>query len=238
MLIIGLIAWSSIIYVAPIKGRLVDAEAGKPMKGVNVRAGWVTGYADPGGGSFRTFKVYATKTNENGEFVLPRTIKLKIPIIERYQGVNMLIYEHGYADLYRDTVGNVYMLGSGDKENIDENKHATNFFKFKIKALSTEQKYIKNLEELSLNFNDRTVGKDIPFMIMEYQIILQKFPFTKDAYIYHESLGWLYENYEKNYAAAIHEYKQSILKNKNSSFAPELQTKINKLQNILERERE
>jgi len=44
------LAWESIIYVSPIKGRVVDAETGKPMKGVNVRAGWVTGYAEPGGG--------------------------------------------------------------------------------------------------------------------------------------------------------------------------------------------
>ena len=113
LLIIGLIAWSSITYVSSIKGSVVDAETGKPMKGVNVRAGWVTGYADPGGGSFRTFKVYATKTDEKGEFILPKVIKLRVPVIEHYQGVNVLIYEHGYSALYKETTGNTSYLATG-----------------------------------------------------------------------------------------------------------------------------
>jgi len=43
LIILGLIVWQSFMYVSPIKGRVVDGETGRPMKGVNVRAGWVTG---------------------------------------------------------------------------------------------------------------------------------------------------------------------------------------------------
>lgn len=223
------IAYESIIYVSPIKGRVVDAETGKPMKGVNVRAGWVTGYADPGGGSFRTFKVYATKTDENGKFVLSWTIKLKIPVIERYTGINVLIYEHGYSALYKDTTGNTSYLATGQYIQ----KIYGHVIDVRLPRLKSDVEYLKNIEGLNLWLSIRTLGEDIPFIIKEYETFLQKFPFVKDAYIYHQSLGYLYETYEKNYEAAINEYKQSILINKDSSFAGELQEKISKMQNML-----
>ncbi len=53
LIFLGILAWSIIVYVPPVKGRVVDAETQKPLKGVNVRAGWVTGYAGPAGGSYK-----------------------------------------------------------------------------------------------------------------------------------------------------------------------------------------
>ena len=60
-----------VVYIPSVKGRVIDVETERPMKGVNIRAGWVTGYADPGGGTERIFKVYTPKTDGDGEFVLP-----------------------------------------------------------------------------------------------------------------------------------------------------------------------
>lgn len=213
LLFLGLFAWSITIYVPHIKGRVVDAEAGKPMKGVNVRAGWVTGYADPGGGSFRTFKVYATKTDEKGEFVLPRTIKFKIPVIEHYQGVNMLIYEHGYSALYKETTGNTSYLAIGHYIQ----KIFGDFIDVKLPRLKSDKEYLKNLEEIYLWM--LVVGEDLQFLINERRLFSKEFPQSPFLDENQLILAGYYVRL-KDYTSAIKEYEKLIKEYPNSKFVP------------------
>ena len=209
----GILAWNSIIYVPSIKGRVVDAESGKPMKGVNVRAGWVTGYADPGGGSFRTFKVHATETNENGEFMLPKTIKIKIPVIEHYQGINMLIYEHGYSALYKETTGNTSYLAT-DHYIQKINGH---FIDVKLPKLKSDKEYFKNMEETFLWM--LTVGENLQFLIDERRAFSKKYP---ESPLLDENQLILAGYYVrlKDYTSAIKEYEKLIKKCPESKFIP------------------
>jgi len=201
---VAALAWESIIYVSPIKGKVVDAETGKPMEGVNVRAGWVTGYAEPGGGVYKTFKVYATKTDANGEFVLPRIIKLKIPIIERYQGINVLIYEHGYSGFYKDIVGNALYLASHKYIQ----KVYINFIDIKLPSLKNDEEFNNNLRKIYSKLFYELPSKtnkydDFKFTIDEINIFLEEYPdshFLEDTYwilagVYRVEMGER-ENYE------------------------------------------
>ena len=233
LIILGLIIWSITVYIPPIKGRVVDAETGKPMKGVNVRVGWVTGYADPGGGSFKTFKVYATKTNENGEFILPRIIKFRIPVIEHYQGVNMLIYEHGHAALYKDTVGGIYTLEGADKENTEMNRYATNYFRFKLRAITKEDEYENNFARL-WNAN---VGTDYNFVINETKVFLKKYPnnirydsHLRDIAAAYEELG--------DYQSAKNIYKEIIDRGMSTYDIAEAKKSLRLLEQKITKERE
>lgn len=223
LLILGLIVWSITVYVPPIKGRVVDAETGKPMKGVNVRAGWVTGYADPGGGSFRTFKVYAAKTDENGEFILPRTIKLKIPIIERYQGVNMLIYEHGYSALYKETTGNTSYLSTGQYIQ----KIYDHFIHIKLPRLKSDKEYFRNLEKVYLWMS--VVGEDLQFLIGERRSFSKIFPQSPLLDENQLTLAGYYVRI-KDYPSAIKEYEKLIKECPNSKFVPLVKKDIEELQ--------
>ncbi|MBI4686040.1 MAG: hypothetical protein HY755_12725 [Nitrospirae bacterium] len=213
LLVLGLIAWGSIINIPKIKGRVVDAETGKPMKGVNVRAGWVTGYADPGGGSFRTFKVHATKTDENGEFILPKTIKIKIPVIEHYQGVNLLIYEHGYSAIYRETTGNASYLATGHYIR----KIYGHFIDVKLPKLKSDKEYFKNMEEIYLWM--LTVGENLQFLIDERRSFSNKYP---ESPLLDENQLILAEYYVrlKDYTSALKEYEKLIKEYPKSKFIP------------------
>jgi len=168
LIILGVIVSQSFIYVSPIKGRVVDAETGKPMQGVNVRAGRVTGYLDPAGGSFRTFKIFATKTDANGEFILPRTIKPKIPIIENYQGVNTLFYEHDYACQYIERRA----WRDGGK---------TKYYEIALKRIDDDRKFNENLETirgwLFYKLPSRANrDNDYEFMATDFKIFFEKYP--------------------------------------------------------------
>jgi hypothetical protein len=196
LLVLVLIVWSITIYVPPIKGRVVDAETGKPMKGVNVRAGWVTGYAEPGGGVFRTIKIYVAKTDEKGEFVLPRTIKLKIPVIEIFQGIDLLTYEHGYVCQYFNSWE--WRLGKKVK-----------YYDVELKKINNDEEFNKNLEEIYSKLFYELPGRDIKvndfiFMIDEFKMFLEKYPnsrFLEDTYgilasVYTGETGEREEDYE------------------------------------------
>lgn len=166
-----------ITYIPSIKGRVVDAETGKPMKEVNVRAGWVTSYANPWGGSSRTFKVYAIKTDGNGEFVLPKVIKFKIPVIEIFQGISLLAYEHEYVSQYFSSWD--WRLGKKVK-----------YYDVELKKIKDDEEFNENLDKLrgqlfyKLSSNTYKY-QDLKFMVDDFEIFFEKYPdsrFLEDNY--------------------------------------------------------
>lgn len=219
---LGLLTWSSIIYVPEIKGRVIDAETGKPMQGVNMRIRWVTGYADPGGGHGGTFKVYATKTDTNGQFVLPRTIKPKIPIIETYRGEQIVIYEHGYVhqDIWRDAQRN---------EMITNHEVA-------LTKINSDEEYHKNITKLAIGLlsSDTIVFYDLSFLADEYKIFLSKYADSGYSDQNYRNLASLYEIDMHDYRAALEINREFAMKYPRSSAVDKVKSEdIPRLEKLL-----
>lgn len=160
------IAYKNIIHVPAIKGKVIDAESGNPIRGVNVRVRWITGYADLGGGHGGTFKVYATKTDESGEFFLPEVKKLKIPIVEVYRGEQILIYEHGYV---HQTIGR-------DAQQEKQIK----YYQIALKKIKDDEEYNKHLEKIrNLLISDTYKYYDPKFVIDDCKMFLEKFSYSR-----------------------------------------------------------
>lgn len=85
---------------AELHGKVIDAETKKPLAGINVKAGWYASTVSVGGGYGEYYKLFKTKTDNNGEFVLPRGLKaLNVygPLgIRKFDEVNVIIYPSGY----------------------------------------------------------------------------------------------------------------------------------------------
>jgi len=216
------LTWESIIYVSSIKGKVVDAETGQPMKGVNVRAGWVTGYADPGGGHFKTFKVYATKTDANGDFVLPRTIKLKIPIIERYQGVNMLIYEHGYV--CQEIVRRAWLEGGKIK-----------YYQIALRTIKNDEEFNENLRRLSYHLSsDIDKYYDLKFVVDDFKIFFEKYPDSRFVEENYWKLAGFYEREMKDYQSALRVNEEFVKKFPKSPVSNSVRDDIQRLKRVIQ----
>lgn len=83
-----------------VYGKVIDLETKKPLAGINIKAGWAVSSATVGGSSGRYYKLYNTKTDKNGEFVLPRGFKALnewgLVGTRNFGGVNVTIYPPGY----------------------------------------------------------------------------------------------------------------------------------------------
>jgi hypothetical protein len=227
VLILALIGWESFTYVSPVKGRVVEAETGKPMKGTNVRAGWVTGYANPAGGSFRTFKVYATKTDENGEFVLPRMIKLKIPVIERYQGVDMLFYEHGYVSQYIERRA---WRESGKIEHHE----------IILKRIENDEQFNENLRRVRLFLfvdlsSEAYQANDLRFILDDFKLFLKKYPNSPLLEENYYKLAGFYETKLKDYKSALKLNEEFVKRFPNSPVLNSIKKDIERLKTLLQK---
>lgn len=82
-------------------GKVIDAETKKPLSGINIKAGWYASSASVGGASGEYYKIYKTKTDSNGEYVIPAGIKsltVFTPISKSsFDRVVVTIYPHDYA---------------------------------------------------------------------------------------------------------------------------------------------
>lgn len=74
-----LLATNISIFISPFTpkhhGKVIDAETKKPLVGINIKAGWHVSSASVGGVSGDYYKIYKTKTDADGKFVIPRGIK-------------------------------------------------------------------------------------------------------------------------------------------------------------------
>lgn len=81
-------------------GRVIDAETQKPLAGVNIKAGWHVSSASVGGSSGEYYKIYKTKTDANGNFVIPRGVKaltIYTPVSKTsFEKVILSIYPENY----------------------------------------------------------------------------------------------------------------------------------------------
>lgn len=196
-------------YIPSIKGKVIDAETKAPIKGVNVRAAWVTAYLNPGGSGSRTFKVYLTKTDQNGEFILPRFIKFKIPIIEVYQGVDMLIYEHRYV------CQNIERRSWREGGRIK-------YYHINLKLIKNDEEFSKNLDKLSGEFfywkkNKTYKSYDVQFILDDFKIFFEEYPNSPLIEEEYRNLGNFYEIELKDYKLALKIYEDFMQKFPNSS---------------------
>lgn len=83
-----------------VHGKVIDAETKKPLAGINIKAGWYMSSVSVGGGYGKYYKLYTTKTDVNGDFILPRGIKaLTFGYLigkSYFDGVNVTVYPPGY----------------------------------------------------------------------------------------------------------------------------------------------
>jgi len=81
-------------------GKVIDAETNKPISKINIKAGWCANTVSVGGINTRYYQEYKTKTDDNGNFILPAKIKaLTVGFFlgKRYfSGVDVVIYPNNY----------------------------------------------------------------------------------------------------------------------------------------------
>ena len=80
-------------YDGPYKGKVIDAETGKPIEGVVVLGVWYKEIATPAGGVSSYYDAAETVTDKNGEFEI-RGLGLKI--LTNVGPMDVLIFKAGY----------------------------------------------------------------------------------------------------------------------------------------------
>jgi hypothetical protein len=97
-------------------GVIIDKDSRKPIAGAQVYAQWRIGSRLLAGTITSPYKTYSTKTNDKGEFMLPRTSKplsfFLIPVYERYfDSLSMKVMRADYYGeiSYRQDVNNITM---------------------------------------------------------------------------------------------------------------------------------
>lgn len=86
-----------------VKGRVISAETKQPIANCNIKAYWQDMSATLAGGHWETYHQFITKTDEQGEFQIPRYFRLLglygfFPLmLTRYEGIRIVAYTHGFA---------------------------------------------------------------------------------------------------------------------------------------------
>lgn len=102
-------------YDGPYKGRVIDADTGKPIEGVVVLGVWNTVIITPGGATGNFYDAQETLSDKSGEFSIPG---LGLKVLSNVAPMDVLIFKAGYEH-----------IGMGSWESL---KKAT-FLKEKIK---------------------------------------------------------------------------------------------------------
>lgn len=100
-----------------VKGRVISAETKQPIANCNIKANWQDMSASLAGGHWETYHQFITKTDDKGEFQIPRYVKLLglygfFPLmLTRYEGIRIVAYTHGFTfsqyEIYRSEHGRV-----------------------------------------------------------------------------------------------------------------------------------
>lgn len=77
----------------PYKGRVIDAETGKPIEGVAVLGVWYKELPSPGGNVGSYFDAQETLTDKNGDFEVRGQ---GLQILSTVSGMHVLIFKAGY----------------------------------------------------------------------------------------------------------------------------------------------
>lgn len=121
-------------FTAKFQGKIIDAETNLPLPDINIKAGWIMSSASVGGGYSRYYKLYATKTDRDGKFTLPRGLKAlntMTPIgTSEFGGVNVTIYPSNYG--YKVT-----RINYTYENNIE----------IKLQKVKTDADFIKNIND-------------------------------------------------------------------------------------------
>lgn len=103
ILVLLVIAYSLMIIQAPIRGKVINALTGEPLKEIEVVEQAYTGYYVPNpGGSYPNTKWYSvTKTNDKGEYKFPLRIRFTVPLIEYFSSISYYIPICEITDFWR-----------------------------------------------------------------------------------------------------------------------------------------
>jgi hypothetical protein len=80
-------------YDGPYKGKVVDADTGKPIEGVVVLGEWYKETPTPAGAVSSYYDARETVTDKNGEFEIPG---MGLKILSTVAPMNVLIFKAGY----------------------------------------------------------------------------------------------------------------------------------------------
>ena len=134
----GFIAWRD----GPYKGRVIDAETGKPIEGVVVLGVWYKELPSPGGTVGSYFNAQETVTNKNGDFEVKG---LGLQIFSTVSRMHVLIFKAGYE-----------YIGSGPWESFKLDPI------FKKKIIWEGEKAIIPLRKLTMEERLKQLGPPSP----------------------------------------------------------------------------
>jgi hypothetical protein len=107
----GFIAWRD----GPYKGRVIDAETGKPLEGVVVLGVWYKELPSPGGTVGSYFDAQETVTNKNGDFEVKG---LGLQIFSTVSKMHVLIFKAGYEHIGSGLWGSLNLDGGLMKKKV------------------------------------------------------------------------------------------------------------------------
>lgn len=93
LLILFLIFLSAFIFCPPVKGRVIDSTTGGPVVNTNVeqRIFLLNAVINPGGESSKIWRVYETKTDENGNFYFSTRLNMTVPLYKIFAGMTFAV---------------------------------------------------------------------------------------------------------------------------------------------------
>lgn len=107
-------------FTPPIHARVVEARTNLPIANCNIKAYWELEEIGIAGGHWESYQQFVTKSNAQGEFIIPRRLKVlsvfgflpALEIVSHHNGIRVLAYAHGYsyteAKIERQNLGNLW----------------------------------------------------------------------------------------------------------------------------------
>lgn len=194
-----LTAGCTTVEVPEIKGRVVNAETGKPLANANVMASWKVGIATFAGlAGIHSVEKYITHTDENGEFVLPRIKVKKKAISGSFEGVSILVYTSGYKSAH------IVSLFAGSRGFRKDKRKPY----FELMPLKTREDYYDALYYTPWHVVDAI---DREFQISFNYDYITKFPDDKEADVLFRSIAQHYRDLG-DYKKAVEVFEEVINK--------------------------
>ncbi len=158
-----------------VKGKVLDASTSRQIANCYIESFWETESITPAGGHIGPYNSYFTKTNEKGEFQIPRHPKsltvygVTFPIIaSRYNGLKIIAYSHGYKNTL------IPMVDSTKKELSD--------FIIHMEPIEKPIDFFKNVLDLRSKL-------EIQDFFIKGLTVSEKQYFFDDFYIYDNQFG-------------------------------------------------
>jgi len=92
-------------FTPPIHGSVIEARTNQPIANCNIKAYWEIETISLAGGHWESYQQFETKTNAQGEFLIPRRFKVlsvfgflpALEVVSHHNGTRVLAYSHGYS---------------------------------------------------------------------------------------------------------------------------------------------